>query len=530
MAKESLKIKNINITNSGPLVIIGPNGAGKSRLGVAITQTNPNSDRISAKRVINPPENFSFNSEDQVKKQYEQSKNQFKQDLYKYSSEFTSLLMKLFAEETSASIRFKEEFLKAENKADLKVPETTLSKIQSLWKEVFPKRELLVEKSKIQVRSTLHSEKATTYGANQLSDGELVSFYMIARVLDSNASILIIDEPEIHLHPYLAKTLWSTLEDAKPDVRFVYITHDYTFAESRREANYLVVRPGAEPELLKENCFPPEFLHLLLGAVSADIKVDRIVFCEGPEGGKDDQIYSSWFDSTKVKVIPVGGCDRVRACFEAINSGKIINSLKAVGIVDRDFRTEDEIQELTKLGLHVLPIHELESILGIEGVFISLAEYLGRDKDLAKKNFDEFQLKCKAALAPISNKVILERSKRLALRKAQGLINASPCDSNFSVMNEGFNTNISQIHKEISPQDLMSKENSELGSAINNSWDKTLEFYPGKPIFSKAEEVLGTSGTVLVTLIEKALRIDDSKYTDLKKSLEHELIKIFPAK
>jgi ATPase subunit of ABC transporter with duplicated ATPase domains len=106
MEKEKVKIGQTEISGKGPLVIIGPNGAGKSRLGVTITQQNRNSDRISAKRVIIPPEQFSFNSEDQVKQQYEKSKNQFKQDLYKYSSEFSALLMKLFAEETSSSIAF----------------------------------------------------------------------------------------------------------------------------------------------------------------------------------------------------------------------------------------------------------------------------------------------------------------------------------------------------------------------------------------------------------------------------------------
>lgn len=102
-----------------------------------------------------------------------------------------------------------------------------------------------------------------SYQPNQLSDGELVSFYMIARILDSTAKILIIDEPEIHMHPFLAKSLWDALEDARPDIKFIYITHDYSFAESRREADYLIVRPGQEPEVLKNgNSFPPEFLHL----------------------------------------------------------------------------------------------------------------------------------------------------------------------------------------------------------------------------------------------------------------------------
>lgn len=40
--------------------------------------------------------------------------------------------MKLFAEETSASIAFKEMFKQAQDKTTLSIPETTLSKIQTL--------------------------------------------------------------------------------------------------------------------------------------------------------------------------------------------------------------------------------------------------------------------------------------------------------------------------------------------------------------------------------------------------------------
>lgn len=133
MEKEKVKIGTTEITSAGPLVIIGPNGAGKSRLGVTLTQQHRNnSDRISAKRVITPPSQFYFTSEDEVKKQYEQSKKQSKQNLYEYSKEFSSLLMKLFAEETSASIAFKEMFKQAQDKTTLSIPETTLSKIQTL--------------------------------------------------------------------------------------------------------------------------------------------------------------------------------------------------------------------------------------------------------------------------------------------------------------------------------------------------------------------------------------------------------------
>lgn len=397
-------------------------------------------------------------------------------------------------------------------------------------KEVFPKRKLTVDRNKIIVKSNLASESVQSYQPNQLSDGELVSFYMIARILDSTAKILIIDEPEIHLHPFLAKSLWDALEDARPDIKFIYITHDYSFAESRREADYLIVRPGQEPEVLKNgNSFPPEFLHLLLGAVSADIKVDKIAFCEGSEGGKDDRIYSSWFSSSKIKVIPVGSCDRVKACYEAIKSG-IVQDLTPIAIIDRDFRTADEINELNNLGIHVLPIHELESIFGIKDIFIVIAKHLGKTEDEANQAFTTFQGKAKASLASATNKVILERSKRQAMRKAQNYINSVPCANQFDEMNTKFQAAIININTEISQTDLMTEEKQKLDDAIQSSWDKVLEYFPGKIIISKVEEVLATDKSVLISLVEKSLKTSATSFSNIKAGLETALQAHFPSK
>nr|BFD68729.1 hypothetical protein HAGR004_37510 [Bdellovibrio sp. HAGR004] len=201
-----------------------------------------------------------------------------------------------------------------------------------------------------------------------------------------------------------------------------------------------------------------------------------------------------------------------------------------IAIIDRDFRTADEIQEFTNLGVHVLPIHELESIFGIKDIFILLAKHLGKADDEASQSFATFQDKAKANLAPTTNKVILERSKRQAMRKAQNHINSVPCADQFSDMNTNFQTAITNINTEISQANLMSEEKQRLDDAIQNSWDKVLEYFPGKSIISKVEEVLATDKSVLISLVEKSLKTSDPSFSNIKTGLETTLKPYFPSK
>jgi translation initiation factor RLI1 len=115
MKKQKIRLGTTEISGNGQLVIIiGPNWAGKSRFGVSIARENNRKvDRVSAKRYILPPERFAFRSEDEVKQKYEQSMQEYKQDHYKYSDEFSPLLVKLFAEETSPAFSFKNQFHEA---------------------------------------------------------------------------------------------------------------------------------------------------------------------------------------------------------------------------------------------------------------------------------------------------------------------------------------------------------------------------------------------------------------------------------
>jgi AAA15 family ATPase/GTPase len=134
-------------------------------------------------------------------------------------SDYDKLLRALFSEHyEKCTILLKQ--LKEDRNTPL--PETVLEKIQTIWNKILPHRELLIESCKVTVKS---KHETALYSASELSDGERAIFYFVGQSLIANEnSAIIIDEPELHIHKSILKTLWDEIETARPDCAFVYIT------------------------------------------------------------------------------------------------------------------------------------------------------------------------------------------------------------------------------------------------------------------------------------------------------------------
>ena len=174
-------------------------------------------------------------------------------------------------------------------------------------------------------------------------------------------SILVIDEPEIHLHSSIMQSMWDKLEEEKDDCLFVFITHDLNFASTRVSTTNIWVRDfdGANtwtwefvPEVEE---FPESLLLELLG------NRRTVVFVEGEKGGKDHSIYQAIYRT--YNVVPRNGCDRVIESTKALRINKTFHHVDALGIIDRDYRTEEEIAALTASGVHCVEVAEVENIL-----------------------------------------------------------------------------------------------------------------------------------------------------------------------
>ena len=84
---------------------------------------------------------------------------------------------------------------------------------------------------------------ADQYDASDLSDGERVMFYLLGQcLLVRPGCILIIDEPELHIHKAILSAFWDAIETARNDCAFIYLTHDLEFASSRRSAQKIALQ------------------------------------------------------------------------------------------------------------------------------------------------------------------------------------------------------------------------------------------------------------------------------------------------
>ncbi len=70
--------------------------------------------------------------------------------------------------------------------------------------------------------------------------------------------LLIVDELETQLHTLLASLLWTAFQHDRSDIRFLYLTHDLSFALSRTNAEFVLASPiqKAQGDMLALACIP----------------------------------------------------------------------------------------------------------------------------------------------------------------------------------------------------------------------------------------------------------------------------------
>ena len=245
-------------TDSNALVIIGANGAGKSKLGAWIEQQDlENIHRIGAQRNLNFNENITLKSYSQAEDivfwgTAEENQKNGKGYRWEWGKSYTTKLMNDFEDVLAALIALKnnenDNFVnqckKAEETNNEKphTPVTSIDKLSYIWNDVFPQRDLLIEDSKFYAFLQKNG-KEMRYSANQMSDGERSVLYLASQVLCvPKNKILIIDEPEIHLHRSIMNRLWKALEKHRQDCLFIYITHDTQFAAMHGNADKIWIQ------------------------------------------------------------------------------------------------------------------------------------------------------------------------------------------------------------------------------------------------------------------------------------------------
>ena len=379
---------------SNSVIIIGANGSGKTRLGVWIEKNS-----LSVTHRIGAQRSLSFGNYIQ-QKGYEQSSNlmiygneipQTEHDArYKWDGEeynYATSLMDDYEYALSMllalKIRQEEKYItecklrEKEGKPHSSVPENVVDKLQRIWNYVFPHRDICVEDGKV-IAKYKGKENTCEYKGKNMSDGERVALYLMAQVLSMpKAKTIIIDEPEIHLHRSIMNRLWTAIENERDDCLFIYITHDTQFAASHVQAKKIWVKnydgTNWQWEEIQSSILPE---HMLL-----DILGNRkdVLFVEGTIDSYDTKLYSEIFK--KYYVVACGSCSTVIAWTKAMNKTAQLHDLKCYGIIDRDYRSDYEIEAYRTDGIYALKVAEVENLFLVPEVLQIVNNILGYQDD-----------------------------------------------------------------------------------------------------------------------------------------------------
>lgn len=386
-------------TDSNSVIIIGANGSGKSKLGAWVEQQDlKNTHRIGAQRNLNFNENIALKNYAQAEDfvfwgtDQESSKTN---KCYRWDwGNYTTKLMDDFENVLAALIALKnnenDEFIKKckvaekSNTSNPHTPTTSIDILTSIWNDVFPHRDLLLEDSKFYASFLKNGEKIK-YSANQMSDGERSVLYLAAQVLCvPEHKTLIIDEPEIHLHRSIMTRLWTSLEKHRPDCLFIYITHDTQFAAMHGNVDKIWIQDydGQNWKLTKINDsnLPEELLLDILG------NRNNVLFVEGEKDSFDIQLYTAFYPS--YHIIPCGSCSQVIERTKVFNNNPTLHNCKVYGIIDRDYRSDHEIEKYKEHNIFTLDVAEVENLFITEELIRLMAEHMGKD---ANETFEKIK-------------------------------------------------------------------------------------------------------------------------------------------
>lgn len=254
---------------------------------------------------------------------------------------------------------------------------TKLDQIQKIWEELIPNRKLNKKAGMIEVFP--NEDANQKYNSSEMSDGERVIFYLIGESLCAREnSIIVIDEPEMHIHTSLQKRLFDLIESSRPDCSFVYLTHSIDFAFSRNDATKIWMKSYNnnvwDYEILTDNSPIPEQLYLeILGSRLP------ILFIEGGNSSLDYQIYSLVFPDYNVK--PVSDCNKVIQYVKTLNGADVVFGTKVFGLIDRDRREQEQVDKLVKDNIWVLDVAEVENLFLLADVVKVMASHMEKDPD-----------------------------------------------------------------------------------------------------------------------------------------------------
>jgi len=205
----------------------------------------------------------------------------------------------------------------------------------------------------------------TPYSIAELSDGERNALLIAADVLTvKDGTLILIDEPERHLHRSIISPLLTMLFARRPDCAFIVSTHEVMLPLDNPSAHTLLLRgcnySGSTAIAWDVDLVLPEM------EIDDELRKDilgarrKLLFVEGAEQSLDKPLYSLIFPN--VSVVAKSTCRDVEHATSGIRDATGLHWLEAFGVVDNDSRAPADLSRLKEKGVYAISSFSVESI------------------------------------------------------------------------------------------------------------------------------------------------------------------------
>ena len=217
----------------------------------------------------------------------------------------------------------------------------------------------------------LLAQREKKFDARNMSSGEKLIWYSLL-ILNyiKNLGVLIIDEPENHLHEQLAwkyitflKKMSYEKKNFKLEQVFL-LTHakNFIYNNFAEGNNYVINSNGDFNKIQKEECED------ILRSCGISYIDDKVLFVEGKT---EIENLSTLCERNNIRIRQLANCTEIIQVYESLIKVKeLIYAPKFMFVIDRDTRNDDEIismeqkdEEFFEKHFAVLPVHEFENFL-----------------------------------------------------------------------------------------------------------------------------------------------------------------------
>lgn len=213
----------------------------------------------------------------------------------------------------------------------------------------------------------------------------------------------------------------------------------------------------------------------------------KVLFCEGKKGSLDSQIYEMLFPD--YTITPLSSCKDV------INYTRAYNKLSykyavAYGIIDRDFRTKEQLDKLSRENIYSYNVAEIENLFLMEDFVKGFAEYKHEDCDINSIKTQILDLLTQNREQQISSYVIQRINYNFNESHVRNGKNKTEVEANFN-----------EFVEQIKINNWYNKRLQELDDVIKtNNYSKAIMLYNNKGLHSIIEKALGISSYNLKAL------------------------------